>query len=54
MTDPLARFNDDYERQLAVLAKIDAALDAQRQRIHQFAHEDSVGVATGPTPQAIE
>jgi predicted short-subunit dehydrogenase-like oxidoreductase (DUF2520 family) len=36
MTDLLQRFNDDFERHLAELAKIDAELDAQRNRIHDL------------------
>ncbi|MDT5348323.1 MAG: hypothetical protein QOH91_1610 [Mycobacterium sp.] len=31
---------DDFERQLAELAKIDAELDALWQRIRQLAHDD--------------
>jgi hypothetical protein len=36
---------DDFERQLAELAKIDAELDARWQRIHQLAHDDLADAA---------
>ena len=44
MTDPVADRNDDDEREVLELARLDYALDDQQKRLDQLAHEDPVGL----------
>lgn len=40
MTDPVADRNDDDERQVLELAKLDALLDAEQRRIEDLTEDD--------------